>query len=185
PSLSLNALSHLKLWALTATLPLIEDQLRYGNQMAMDMRLYQQAQQNGKQVGGLETIDEQAAVFESFSEQENLTMLDMTLDYIEGAQMKNQPIMKETYDAYRSGQPDTFDRLLKNQLDLPQPLFDRFMKRLLADRNLRMADRIDALLIEKPESSFFIAVGAAHYGPDGGIQTLLEQKGYFITRVKP
>ncbi|MEH6626177.1 MAG: TraB/GumN family protein [Motiliproteus sp.] len=185
PDLSLTAMAQLKLWALTATLPLLEDQVRHGSQIAMDMRLYQQAQQNGKQVGGLETIDEQADVFESFNEQDNLTMLDSTLEYIEKAQLQQRPIMEETYQAYATGDPTTFDRLLKQQMSLPQPLLDDLLDRLLADRNQRMAERIHKLLQDQPRTSFFFAVGAAHYSEDEGIQKLLAEYGYRVSRVKP
>ncbi len=185
PNLSLTPMAQMKLWALTATLPLLEDQVKHGGQMAMDVRLFQQAQQNGKQVGGLETIGEQANVFESFNEPDNLEMLDATLDYIESAQRQNKPIMEETYQAYRSGNTATFDDLLKEQMALPETLRDDLMTRLLADRNKRMAERIHQLITQQPGTSFFIAVGAAHYSSRDGIQKLLQQQGYRVTRVRP
>ncbi len=185
PSLSLTPMAQLKLWALTATLPILEDQIRHGNQMAMDMRLFQQAQQSGKQVGGLETIDEQAMVFESFNETDNLKMLDSTLEYMEKAQKQHRPIMEETYQAYKTGDPATFDRLLKQQMTLPQPLLNNLLDRLLTERNQRMAKRINELLQNQSSKSFFFAVGAAHYSSNGGIQQLLEEMGYIVSRVKP
>ena len=183
PGLSLAVFSKLKLWAFTATLSLLEDQVAHGSVAPMDMRLFQSASFNGKQVGGLETIEEQSAVFESFSHEENLLLLDSTLDYMEKAQSQKMSIMEETYQAYRSGDPDSFSKLMESQLTLSPALARKLNQRLLIERNLRMADRIEKLLKKSPQRSYFFAVGAAHYSGDSGLQRLLQKKGYNVTRV--
>ncbi|OMH32614.1 TraB/GumN family protein [Motiliproteus sp. MSK22-1] len=183
PGLSLSVFSKLKLWAFTATLALLEDQIAHGSLVPMDMRLFQIASFKGKQVGGLETIEEQSGVFESFSQQENLLLLDSTLDYMEKAQEQGTSVMEETYQAYRSGNPDNFSTLMESQLSLSPALANKLNQRLLVDRNLRMAERISKLLQQQPQNSYFFAVGAAHYSGASGIQKLLQKKGYQVTRV--
>jgi hypothetical protein len=54
------------------------------------------------------------------------------------------------------------------------------MRRLLHERNIRMAERSEARL---REGGAFIAVGALHLYGDGGVLSLLEQRGWRVTRV--
>ncbi len=183
PSLSIAAFSRLKLWALTATLSLLEDQLAFGTQPAMDMRLYLSAAADGKRTGGLETIAEQTGVFESFTLEENLQMLDITLDYMEKNQRLGRALMEDTYQAYRSGDTEEFSRLMETQMPLPPSLMDKFGRLLISERNQRMAGRIVSLLREKPNDSHFFAVGAAHYSGPRALQKLLRQQGYRVIRV--
>jgi len=55
-----------------------------------------------------------------------------------------------------------------------------FTRRLLEDRNIRMAERSEARL---KEGGALIAVGALHLYGDAGILSLLEKRGYRVTRV--
>ena len=52
-------------------------------------------------------------------------------------------------------------------------------------RNLRMADRMAALLHGQPETSFFFAVGAAHFVGVDGLPALMEQHGFKVNRQVP
>ena len=54
------------------------------------------------------------------------------------------------------------------------------MRRLLHERNARMAERSEARL---REGGAFIAVGALHLYGDTGVLALLEQRGWRVTRV--
>lgn len=185
PGLSLDAFTNMKLWAFVATLSLLEDQVRYSNAPAMDMRLYNEALQAGKEAGGLETIDEQIAVFESFSEAEVLQMLDATLDYMEATQAAGQSTMAETYAAYQSGDTRRFEQLMDEQMPLSAELAAKLDQRLLSDRNQTMSERIAKLLRERPGDSFFFAVGAAHFSGSESIQRLLREQGFAVSRVTP
>ena len=46
-----------------------------------------------------------------------------------------------------------------------------------------MSNRIADNITSNPEKQFFFTIGAAHYYGDEGILTLLENKGFTITRV--
>ncbi len=183
PGLSLQHFAGFKLWAFTATLALLEDQLIYNRQPAMDVRLFNLAAQAGKRLGSLETIDEQAAVFETFSRDEMLQMLDATLAYMEAAQRQQQPNMAATYQAYRSGDTEQFQYLLQQQLALSQPLLNKLNQQLLIGRNEKMAERIIGHL-RSSANSYFFAIGAAHFSGPSSIQQLLQARGYRVTRIR-
>ena len=55
-----------------------------------------------------------------------------------------------------------------------------FTRRLLYERNVRMAERAEPRL---REGSAFIAVGALHLYGSGGVLSLLERRGWRVTRV--
>jgi uncharacterized protein YbaP (TraB family) len=54
----------------------------------------------------------------------------------------------------------------------------QFYRKLLDDRNVVMADKIDAWLGE--DTDVFVVVGAGHFAGEMGILHLLEQKGWKV-----
>ena len=61
-----------------------------------------------------------------------------------------------------------------------QRMADDFQRRVIDDRNQRMAERAQPML---QAGKAFIAVGALHLPGDKGLLNLLEQQGYRIRRV--
>jgi hypothetical protein len=57
----------------------------------------------------------------------------------------------------------------------------KFYKALVTDRNVKMADRIDAFIKKEPT---FIAVGALHLPGADGVVALLRKKGYTVEEWK-
>ncbi|MNO04822.1 TraB family protein [compost metagenome] len=53
---------------------------------------------------------------------------------------------------------------------------------MLVDRNVKMTEKIEGYLKGKDSSTYMIAVGAAHMLGEKGIVTLLQEKGYTVTR---
>ncbi|WP_421862845.1 TraB/GumN family protein [Motiliproteus sp.] len=182
PNLNLALFERLKLWAFTVALTLIEDQLNYSQQPAMDQRLYQRARQSGKETGALETPQQQIGVFEQLSFAEQIAMLEATLESL-AQQTPNNSWMQQTYAAYRSGDPDQLNALFETQWQLDDKILQKLEQGLIDDRNRLMAERIEEELQQHPQQSLFIAVGAAHFGSDNGVQALLANKGYHISRV--
>jgi uncharacterized protein YbaP (TraB family) len=64
-------------------------------------------------------------------------------------------------------------------------LGERLIKRLLTDRDVIMADYIDATLKKSPDEVHFFAAGAAHYTGKNGVRAHLAKKGYTVTRMEP
>lgn len=137
----------------------------------LDIHLYRAALTAGKRVIGLETIEEQVAVFDSLGEEDQILMLRETLD--------NQDQLPQLFDrllgAYLDRDLAALARLGDQYLDQGDPrLADKFRRAVLDDRNLRMAARLDTYL---QAGGCFIAVGALHLPGEGGLLASLGRKG--------
>jgi uncharacterized protein YbaP (TraB family) len=140
----------------------------------LDMLLYKQALQAGKQVFGLESIREQLAVFDGMPEQEQLILLR---DAVESFP-EIDAMHRELLDAWR--QRDLAMLMAINTAAMQtgdQKLAAEFQDRLIVRRNQLMAERMQPYL---QEGNVFVAVGALHLPGEAGLLNLLEQRGYTV-----
>ena len=181
PALTIQPFDRFKVWALATSLPLLEQQLTNPGGQALDVVLYQTALQQGKKVGGLETLEEQISIFDNLTLQEEIKMLRDTLEFMEQANNEGTKIAEEFIRHYQKGNLDEFGSLLVKYIK-DDEFSQAFMQKLLHDRNILMAERIMQILKENPSNSYFFAVGAGHYWGDTGIQNLLTKQGIKIQR---
>lgn len=182
PALGVEPFVKFKPWALAASLPLLEQQLSNPGALPLDAQLYQRAGSEGKGTGGIETMQEQLSYFENLTQEEELKMLRDTIEFMEQAQMKDQSIAEEFIQHYLQGDVDALGELMVKYVKEDE-FSKNFMKKILHDRNIIMADRIHAKLKKNSDSSYFFAVGAGHYWGDTGVQKLLAQKGWQVSPV--
>ncbi len=143
----------------------------------LDMRLYKAATAAAKRIVGLESIDEQLAVFEELSERDQVALLRETLEVRDqlpevferllGAYLERDlaALMRLSDEYLRGGDPELEARFRTNALDV---------------RNERMAERILPLLAE---DVFFVAVGALHLLGEGGIVQRVRRAGFAVRAV--
>lgn len=165
--------ARLQPWAITMTLSMPPP--RTGE--FLDKQIYDRALTDGKQVMGLETAEEQLAIFRDLTLADQQSLLRVTLKDIE-----KMPEMMETMT--RAWLQRDMDKLIamneESISELPQSLQRRFGRRLLETRNHRMAERALPIL---QEGGAFIAVGALHLAGDEGLVALLREKGIKVTPV--
>lgn len=183
--LSAQQLQQMKPWAAAAQLGLLD----YMEQMAtvpiMDIWLYQQAVEAGMETGGLETVQEQIGVFESMSREEQLEFLRKAIADVEEADLgEAESPIEILVQAYLRGDTQAMLDYLDAEYDPEDEVQARFMRMLLTDRDIRMAQRIDEKLRANPDRSYFFAVGAMHLSGRDCIRRLLEAKGWEIERVE-
>lgn len=166
-------LRNMKPWAVAVTLSMPKSKTG----MVLDMVLYQQAAAQGKQLYGLETPGEQVAVFETFTIQQQITMLDDAIKHY-----RELPAMVEELVGYYLQRDLTgLERISEKYMARgDRMLAQSFKKKALLDRNYRMVRRMQPRLLE---GNSFIAVGALHLPGEEGILRLLEKQGYKVTPV--
>jgi len=140
----------------------------------LDAMLYQQALQQDKNVYGLETVQEQLAVFESLSVADQVILLqDAVANFSEIDAMH-----AELLAAYK--QRDLKKLMAISDASMQQGeqrLANEFQQRLVVDRNHRMVERMQQYL---QQGRAFVAVGSLHLPGEAGLLNLLEQQGYTL-----
>lgn len=135
-----------------------------------------QSQADGRPVLGLETIEEQIAIFDSLSLESQIRAIEDLL--VEGD--TSGDMVSELVRAWRTGDDETLARL--SFAGSEDPDMRRFYDALYFDRNELLSERIDALMREGGNT--FVGVGAAHMLGERGIPSLLSKRGFVLRRVQ-
>jgi hypothetical protein len=142
-----------------------------------DMVLRRVAEQEGKLVSGLETLDSQLAMFSRMPATEQ--------PQAGAAAAKNNPMqdltkaMTDMQSAWKRGDQSVFVRVL-GQLEQASP---QTYRTLFTERNTRWADWIAARL--QSPGTVFVAVGAGHLAGKDSVLVRLAQHGIQSRRVNP
>jgi len=182
PQLNLAPFDKMKIWALSTVTAMLENQLKYPMQQAIDSEIYSYAQSKRKGVGGIETIEEQIQAMDKFTLEEQIMGLESTLDYLE----QNSDFMEEMKSLYMQGDEEKMMSFIEGtmfKIEKYKNFEKKFMQVLLYDRNMRMAERIESLLKEHPAKRYLFAFGVMHFLGEKSVAEHLELKGYTVSRV--
>jgi uncharacterized protein len=179
-------LSPMKPWAVMSQVELLEflPDITAGRQ-PLDAMLYGMASRDGKELGALETLDDQVAVFEGFTKDEQVKMLIAALDDLEKPRPSGTSPSRELVDLYLAGDLNRLAAEMNKQQPQDAALNKKFIAKVVDERNTKMTAKIAELCAKKPAKSYFFAIGALHYAGDTGIVSQLTKKGYKITRLGP
>ena len=165
----------MKPWLLAVIFDLPKPQSPY----TLDAMLMSLAQSRSKPIRALETIEEHFTVLDSFSIEDQLVMLRSVLKRTPEQRERN---FEELVKTYLSGNLDKIIEVNARQSgqQLPPELWARILQKLLDERNVRMAERIQQ---QAAGQSVFVAVGAAHLAGKGGLLARLRSAGYQVSPV--
>lgn len=172
-------LAQMKPWLPALLLGLAElkeafDALRPGkSQRMMDVELMARATESAKELSHLESVDEQIAVFEGISLEEQIAELRHAL----AADSREQA--RELVAAFESGDEARLGRALFDAEQMR--LAPGFYEAVLFARNARWLPLVEHALAQ---GNAFIAVGAAHLLGDHGLLEALRKRGYRVERVR-
>jgi uncharacterized protein len=166
-------LARMKPWFLSLMLTAMQWQKAgFDENLGLDKHFYDQAQQDGKPVQGLETTADQIASFDGMSAAEQDQLLAGSLDDLDSEIAG----ITELTAAWKAGDEPAVERLVLADVKSDPTLYDR----LLVQRNTRWLPEIEALF-SRPGRAF-VVVGAAHLvGPDGLLK-MLEARGYQVVQ---
>ncbi|MHB8536021.1 MAG: TraB/GumN family protein [Sulfuricaulis sp.] len=142
----------------------------------LDLILEERAGRQDKTVTGLETMDEQIAVFNGLPLADQVALLRETV----ASQADFNKEFEGLLNAYLARDLAALARLSMKHSPDENRMYRTVMDRLLTRRNTRMAERMQPLL---NEGASFIAVGAAHLPGQTGLLNLIEKAGYRVTSV--
>ena len=166
------AQERLKPWAAAVMLQYPQD---VADGVALDMRLQNIAKEKGVNVVGLEKPLEQLNIFDSLPKEEQVTMLKDALDNLK----PNGSIQLKMQIAYEAKNLNDLYGLVGETINLSsnKASAKELMKKMLYDRNIKMAERMNQYF---EKGNAFVAIGALHLPSSEGVLSLLESKGYKI-----
>lgn len=186
PLLDSSPFQTLSTWVITVTVTLLPDQLA-GNK-SLDTVLWEEAVESGKKTGALETAEGQLTIFTEMTEKEQVEMLAETLRVLKDDRKNNRDSLAVLTQAYLSGDPDKLEAEMQRGIqEAGSPEMkkqaEKFMKRLITDRDVTMAATIAEVLEKDPATIHFFAAGAGHFSSKTSIRHHLEEAGYTVTRI--
>jgi uncharacterized protein YbaP (TraB family) len=138
--------------------------------LGIEMYMMSKAQDDGKRIDGLETVEEQIQFLDGMSIQAQRDMLMSTLT--ESAKLGE--MMDELIDAWRHGNLRHLESGMLEDLAKHEEL----NRALVTDRNERWVRQIEELLDD--DEDYLIIVGALHLVGDLGVPNLLKRRGIGI-----
>ena len=141
---------------------------------AVETELMKISTAQNEETFGLETIEEQMAVFEAIPYQDQMNEL---MKSVKDKFAASKTEMKKMMDIYKS---KDIDAMITMMNESENTMNSAFQDVLLNSRNKKWIPKIEAVAKDKPT---FFGVGAAHLGGKEGVIALLRSKGYKVEAV--
>lgn len=139
-----------------------------------EMEIYNKSQTNNKESKGLETVEDQLAIFDTIPYKMQAKML---VESIKSSDQDNKEY-KQMIDLYKKQDVELLSKVaVQDEGDGMNKYEDLF----LFNRNKNWIPKMTIMMKEK---STFFAVGAGHLGGMKGVIHLLKKAGYKVTAVK-
>ena len=143
-------------------------QLGFDPEQGVEQQLQRRAQQDGKSISGLETIDEQLGVLKGLSYPDQARFLDVIVTEMHDVEKETQTVLS----AWKNGDAPRLAALLSDEYKS----FPTLYRVLVSDRNRRWVPQIEQLL--HGNEDYLVVVGALHLVGDGGLLELIRHDGY-------
>lgn len=139
---------------------------------SLETTLMEIATLQNKEVLGLETVQEQMAVFDAIPYEAQLADL---MASVKGNFERERSELKSLYEIYNQQDLLAMLELMKSS---ETAMADKYAHLLLDNRNKSWISQIEQI---SKQRAVFYAVGAAHLPGDNGVIRLLQKKGYTLT----
>lgn len=157
----------------------------FNSESGIDLYFLNEAKSKNMPIIEVESVMLQYNMFDSFSEELQEFMLKNTLETSRDDTVSSLKLMLSLWE---KGDVDGFELLLDEdnadvlveRTDEEKKLYEEYNQKLIIDRNIGMADKVEELL-QGNQDVFFI-VGSAHMVGEDGIVQLLEDRGYTVTK---
>jgi uncharacterized protein YbaP (TraB family) len=171
--IELATLGHVEPWfaALTVmSLALAREGL--SGEDGVEQQVIARAAADGKEIHGLETLEEQLGVLDAMGSRQQREFLLKSLEDARQVPAAVQTLLA----AWRTGDEATLTRELATEFTDEPDLY----RSLIVERNRRWAEQIVALLDH--EEDYLVIVGALHLVGEDGLPAVLERRGFEVSR---
>jgi uncharacterized protein len=172
--MTLNEVDRFKPWFLAEWLSSRALEMAgFSDRLGVDLYFYHKAEVAGKPVRGLETLRDQAQIFDRFDDEENEFYLVSTISGLPAY----ASMVRRLVAAWRDGDVPLLDHLL-NQDKRSDPTTHDV---LFAKRNSRWMPEIERFAHQR--GNYLIIVGAGHLVGDDGVIAQLKRAGYSVEQL--
>ena len=141
--------------------------------LALDFALTARAKAAGKEIGAIEIIEEQLAALTIGDLQDQIHMLEITLEKLREEHAAGESSVEYMLELYIAGDTAGFWKFAMDDIDLTDPVQQRAWTALTTVRNRTMVARIHEKLQAAPERKFMFAFGSLHFvGPGSVVEGL-------------
>jgi len=147
--------------------------LGFAPEQGVEEQLVRRAQADRKPTAGLETVQQELGPLEALSTQEQLRLLDQSLEELKDAPEE----MRAVLSAWRRGDATELARLLAQEYDGFPSLYEA----LVSARNRRWLPQIEAFA--SGSGNTLVVVGTLHLVGPGGLLELLRKDGFTPMRL--
>jgi uncharacterized protein YbaP (TraB family) len=144
-------------------------------ELGIDKHFLDAAHAAARPVRELETVEAQMSLFLDLDDELDDVLVADMLDQLDELQGMTEAMI----DAWKTGDAPALDELLQEQAG-SDPRLAAWYRRLLDERNVAMADSVDAWL--RGDRDVFLVVGAGHFSGEHGLVSLLERRGWTVTQ---
>jgi uncharacterized protein len=145
----------------------------FSGEQGVEEQLVARVQTDGKATAGLETVPEQLGGLLGLSREDQVRMLEQSLDDLKDLQGD----MNDILVAWRRGDANHLAALLSSEYDA----FPALYRPLVTLRNERWLPQIEGFL--KGSDNVMVVVGSLHLVGKGGLLELLRKDGYTATQL--
>jgi len=149
-------------------------ELGYEVEYGIETYFLDKAENDGKDILELETVELQLDIFDGLSPELQIMMLE---DAVENPVTEEE--LELMYDAWSNGDTTQMEQLLFEDID-ENPEYRPFYDKIIDERNLQMVEKIEDYL--EDDDVYFVIVGAAHLLGENGIVNLLIERGYSVSQ---
>ena len=163
----------MKPWMASLSLTMLQmKKMGYDSNYGIDLYFLKNANSEKKNVLELETAEFQMNLLAGFDEKLDILNLKLLLDNWD----ENTKMMKKLFNDWKIGNIKTLEEISYKDVD-KYPQLKVYYKKILIDRNKKMAEKLDKFLKGK-KTSYFVIVGGGHLVGKEGIIEILRKKGY-------
>lgn len=162
-------------WFVSLMMVAVEyEALGAGSEQGVDQHFEERAQKDGKPGMGLETVEEQLALFATMTPEQEQEVLQQTLAELAFVAEEYEAMIR----AWKAGDLEVLQEMLFREAARHPELMERF----LTARNRAWVPRL--LQILERGGQAMVLVGAGHLGGSEGLLTLLKQAGLEAVKVE-
>lgn len=176
--------SSYKVWFAASSLAILENFKSLIFYLPLDYYIWNLAIQKGKDARGLETVELQIDIFDTLDLNEQIKLLNETLDILIQYSNEDMSITELFISSYIRGDLHELQNLSFIGADLDDPLFVNIRNKVVIDRNINMSEDISNLIQTNPDISYFFTIGAGHFHGESGLINLLKENGFTLNRVE-